>query len=70
MEELIKAYLQHTEHYLAGNDVLQISKGDYNDNLQDVFTVSIKNECLAQGFELITITIEELLTFLYERTLR
>tara|TARA_R110000782_G_scaffold19035_3_gene51719 strand:- start:3011 stop:3220 length:210 start_codon:yes stop_codon:yes gene_type:complete len=69
MEKLIKAYLLHTEHYLAFNDLLSVCKGDYNDDLQDVFTVLVKNDNMAAGFEVVFITIEELLTFLYERTL-
>lgn len=69
MEKLIAAYLNHVDHYLEGNEILSVSKGDYNDDLQDVFTVAIRNVCVVQGFEMVTITIEELLTFLYERTL-
>jgi hypothetical protein len=67
MEKLIKAYLLHIDHYLAGKEILQVSKGDYNDELQDVFTVEVKNVCQAQGYIVITITIEELLIFLFER---
>ena len=67
MEELIKAYLQHTGHYLAGNEILYIEA--HVEHGEQTYAVNIKNECLAQGFELTTVTIDKLLTFLYERTL-
>ncbi|AHK11212.1 hypothetical protein S14_103 [Shewanella sp. phage 1/4] len=68
MNKLIQAYLIHTNHYLAGAEVQTYYAKVTDDNL--VYKVSIENECCFRGCEIIYIQNEELLTFLFELTLK
>lgn len=67
MEELIKAYLQHIGHYLAGNDVLSYSGVIGNSDIY--YEVTVVNPCLNRATDVVEVDNSELLTFLYERTL-
>lgn len=67
MKELIKAYLLHTEHYLAGNPILSYSGVIGKDDIH--YEVVVENNLIACNKEYVEIKNSELLTFLFERTL-
>ena len=65
MEKLIKAYLKHIKYYLADSEIFSIYS--VFDGDECLYEIEVSNDCLASGRENITVSVSDLLVFLFER---
>lgn len=65
MEKLIKAYLKHIRYYLADGEILSIHS--VFDGHECLYEIEVRNELLALGSTSITVSVSDLLVFLFER---
>ena len=65
MKELIKAYLIHSGHYLAGKDIQRVREAMLDGEF--AYIVNVLNPCLFNNVEEVYVTLSDLLVFLFER---